>query len=148
MRYTFGTPRQCVTLHICHTSSVRCVTHSSHLVSALRHTFVTPCEGFLLWGAGIPLRETEFVQDYWHNVFEQFLADCAKGLTPNPDLACNRHIKVEPGRPQSEMKPNTNPKRKRPSETKANTNHKRKRTSETKPKRKQASEMKANVNPK
>eukprot|EP00242_Pyramimonas_sp_CCMP2087_P010551 CAMPEP_0198221292 /NCGR_PEP_ID=MMETSP1445-20131203/83053_1 /TAXON_ID=36898 /ORGANISM="Pyramimonas sp., Strain CCMP2087" /LENGTH=459 /DNA_ID=CAMNT_0043899381 /DNA_START=127 /DNA_END=1504 /DNA_ORIENTATION=+ len=44
---------------------------------------------------GIPLRETEFVQDYWHKVFEQFLTDCAKGLTPNPDLACNRHIKFD-----------------------------------------------------
>lgn len=44
--------------------------------------------------AGIPLSEVEFVQEYWHNVFERFVADCARGLTPNPDLDCNKHIKV------------------------------------------------------
>jgi hypothetical protein len=29
-------------LQVCHTSSVRCVAHLSHLVSALRYIFVTP----------------------------------------------------------------------------------------------------------
>lgn len=28
-------------------------------------------------------------------MFEEFLAQCARGLTPNPDLACNRHIKFD-----------------------------------------------------
>ncbi|KAK3257297.1 hypothetical protein CYMTET_33610 [Cymbomonas tetramitiformis] len=42
----------------------------------------------------IPLHTVEFVQEYWHQVFTDFVADCARGLTPNPDLACNRHIKV------------------------------------------------------
>jgi hypothetical protein len=46
LRNTFvNTPCQCVALHICHTSSVRCVILlSSHLVSALRYTFVTPLQ--------------------------------------------------------------------------------------------------------
>lgn len=32
---------------------------------------------------------------YWTDVFEQFVAECARGLTPNPDLPCNRHIKFD-----------------------------------------------------
>lgn len=28
-------------------------------------------------------------------VFSEFLAQCGRGLTPNPDLACNRHIKFD-----------------------------------------------------
>ncbi len=28
-------------------------------------------------------------------VFEGFLEQCSRGLTPNPDLACNRHIKFD-----------------------------------------------------
>jgi hypothetical protein len=39
---TFVTPLQCGALHIFHASSVCCVTHLSHLVSALNYTFLTP----------------------------------------------------------------------------------------------------------
>ena len=43
---------------------------------------------------GIPLTEVDFVKEYWHSVFEPFLRDFdGGGATPNPDLACNRHIK-------------------------------------------------------
>ena len=42
---------------------------------------------------GIPLQEADFVSQYWNEVFSGFIADCERGLTPNPDLACNRHIK-------------------------------------------------------
>ena len=28
-------------------------------------------------------------------VFTEFIAQCGRGLTPNPDLACNRHIKFD-----------------------------------------------------
>lgn len=43
---------------------------------------------------GIPLTEVDFVREYWHAVFEPFLRDFDGGsATPNPDLACNRHIK-------------------------------------------------------
>jgi tRNA U34 2-thiouridine synthase MnmA/TrmU len=38
--------------------------------------------------------EVDFVREYWHAVFEPFLRDFdGGGSTPNPDLACNRHIK-------------------------------------------------------
>jgi tRNA (5-methylaminomethyl-2-thiouridylate)-methyltransferase len=42
---------------------------------------------------GLPLQEVDFVREYWHAVFQPFLASAAAGGTPNPDLACNRHIK-------------------------------------------------------
>ncbi|CAL5219600.1 g1464 [Coccomyxa viridis] len=42
---------------------------------------------------GIPLHEVNFVRQYWTQVFSDFLAQCEAGVTPNPDLACNRHIK-------------------------------------------------------
>ena len=32
--------------------------------------------------AGIELHEVEFVREYWHDVFESFVEDCAAGLTP------------------------------------------------------------------
>ena len=41
----------------------------------------------------IPLHEADFVSQYWNDVFTNFLSECGRGLTPNPDLACNRHIK-------------------------------------------------------
>ncbi|XP_014670864.1 PREDICTED: mitochondrial tRNA-specific 2-thiouridylase 1-like [Priapulus caudatus] len=42
---------------------------------------------------GIPLKEMNFVKDYWQEVFSEFLSDYENGLTPNPDILCNRHIK-------------------------------------------------------
>lgn len=42
---------------------------------------------------GIELRETSFVKEYWHHVFAQLLDDYRRGLTPNPDVLCNRHVK-------------------------------------------------------
>ena len=44
---------------------------------------------------GIELVEMNFVAEYWAEVFQRFLAECQAGLTPNPDLACNRHIKFK-----------------------------------------------------
>ena len=42
----------------------------------------------------VELKEVDFVRQYWHAVFEPFLRDFERGnATPNPDLACNRHIK-------------------------------------------------------
>lgn len=41
----------------------------------------------------IPLHEADFVSQYWNHVFSHFLSECSRGLTPNPDLACNRYIK-------------------------------------------------------
>jgi tRNA-specific 2-thiouridylase len=35
----------------------------------------------------------DFVKEYWTRVFMQTLDDYANGITPNPDIACNREIK-------------------------------------------------------
>lgn len=43
----------------------------------------------------IPCYAINFVQDYWNQVFVQFLEDFKKGLTPNPDILCNREIKFK-----------------------------------------------------
>ncbi|CAM6127299.1 unnamed protein product [Calypogeia fissa] len=44
---------------------------------------------------GIKLYEVDYQRRYWMDVFESFTRDCAVGLTPNPDLACNQHIKFD-----------------------------------------------------
>lgn len=43
----------------------------------------------------IPLHAVNFAQEYRERVFQRFLADCAAGLTPNPDVLCNREIKFD-----------------------------------------------------
>ncbi len=41
----------------------------------------------------IPLRAVSFSEAYWDQVFEAFLAGLGEGITPNPDVLCNREIK-------------------------------------------------------
>ncbi|PRP88237.1 (5-methylaminomethyl-2-thiouridylate)-methyltran sferase [Planoprotostelium fungivorum] len=41
----------------------------------------------------IPLHRVEYVKEYWNQVFQQFIEDLRKGITPNPDVNCNREIK-------------------------------------------------------
>lgn len=41
----------------------------------------------------IPLRTVNFATEYWDRVFEDFLAGLREGVTPNPDVLCNREIK-------------------------------------------------------
>lgn len=41
----------------------------------------------------IPFRTVDFVKSYWHNVFSPMLQEYQDGLTPNPDIMCNRLIK-------------------------------------------------------
>lgn len=44
---------------------------------------------------GIEVRRVEAVKEYWNRVFEPALGAWAKGHTPNPDVACNVHIKFD-----------------------------------------------------
>nr|VFK28803.1 MAG: tRNA (5-methylaminomethyl-2-thiouridylate)-methyltransferase [Candidatus Kentron sp. MB]VFK36000.1 MAG: tRNA (5-methylaminomethyl-2-thiouridylate)-methyltransferase [Candidatus Kentron sp. MB]VFK77602.1 MAG: tRNA (5-methylaminomethyl-2-thiouridylate)-methyltransferase [Candidatus Kentron sp. MB] len=41
----------------------------------------------------IPLHTVNFSTEYWDQVFGRFLAEFARGLTPNPDILCNQKIK-------------------------------------------------------
>jgi tRNA-uridine 2-sulfurtransferase len=43
----------------------------------------------------IPYYSVDFVEEYRERVFQTFLDDYAKGLTPNPDILCNREIKFD-----------------------------------------------------
>lgn len=43
----------------------------------------------------LPLREFDFIKEYWNDVFVNFLEEYQAGFTPNPDLLCNRHIKFD-----------------------------------------------------
>lgn len=43
----------------------------------------------------IPLYAANFASAYRERVFARFLADYAAGLTPNPDVLCNREIKFD-----------------------------------------------------
>jgi len=41
----------------------------------------------------IPIHRVSFAAEYRERVFRHFLADYAAGLTPNPDILCNREVK-------------------------------------------------------
>ena len=43
----------------------------------------------------IPLHKANFSDDYWNNVFKEFLSEHKAGRTPNPDILCNREIKFK-----------------------------------------------------
>ncbi len=42
---------------------------------------------------GIKLHQVNFAREYRNEVFADFLSELRAGRTPNPDVACNRHIK-------------------------------------------------------
>src|ERR1700683_4318607 len=42
---------------------------------------------------GIPFTEKDLSHEYKKEVIEKMLADYASGITPNPDVMCNRSIK-------------------------------------------------------
>ncbi|CAG8665109.1 11547_t:CDS:2, partial [Diversispora eburnea] len=41
----------------------------------------------------IPCRQFDFTKEYCVNVFVKMIEDYESGLTPNPDIVCNREIK-------------------------------------------------------
>lgn len=43
----------------------------------------------------IPFYTINFAEEYRSRVFSSFLADLERGLTPNPDILCNREIKFD-----------------------------------------------------
>ena len=43
----------------------------------------------------IPLNTVDLSQAYWDGVFADFLAEYARGRTPNPDVLCNREVKFK-----------------------------------------------------
>jgi tRNA-specific 2-thiouridylase len=43
----------------------------------------------------IPALQVNFVKPYWNRVFQPALDDYSQGLTPNPDVLCNREIKFD-----------------------------------------------------
>lgn len=42
---------------------------------------------------GIPLMRHDFIDAYWDEVFTAFIEAYKKGVTPNPDVFCNRFVK-------------------------------------------------------
>jgi len=44
---------------------------------------------------GIQRQRINFVHEYWTEVFETMLAEFKRGVTPNPDIVCNREIKFK-----------------------------------------------------
>jgi tRNA-specific 2-thiouridylase len=43
----------------------------------------------------IPCTRIEFIKDYWINVFQQVIDGYSKGITPNPDVLCNKFVKFD-----------------------------------------------------
>lgn len=43
----------------------------------------------------IPYDKIDFIKDYWKDVFEYTLEQYKLGLTPNPDILCNKYIKFD-----------------------------------------------------
>ena len=44
---------------------------------------------------GIPFYTVNFTKEYFEEVFEHFLQELKEGLTPNPDILCNREVKFK-----------------------------------------------------
>lgn len=58
---------------------------------------------------GIPCERVNFEKQYWTEVFAPMIEMYRQGLTPNPDVGCNRHIKFGELIKHLESKNKTNP---------------------------------------
>ena len=45
---------------------------------------------------GIPLLRTDYIKEYWDNVFTYLIKEYEAGRTPNPDIFCNKYVKFGP----------------------------------------------------
>ncbi|CAG4945469.1 unnamed protein product [Parnassius apollo] len=50
---------------------------------------------FVCHKLSIPLHKVHFIKEYWNEVFTVLLNEYETGLTPNPDILCNRYIKFD-----------------------------------------------------
>ena len=44
---------------------------------------------------GLKLLRSDYIEEYWDNVFKNFIDEYKKGRTPNPDILCNKYIKFD-----------------------------------------------------
>lgn len=44
---------------------------------------------------GLKLLRSYYIEEYWDNVFKNFIDEYQKGRTPNPDILCNKYIKFD-----------------------------------------------------
>ena len=44
---------------------------------------------------GLELLRSDYIEEYWNYVFQNFIDEYKKGRTPNPDILCNKYIKFD-----------------------------------------------------
>ena len=44
---------------------------------------------------GLKLLRSDYIEEYWNSVFQNFIEEYEKGRTPNPDILCNKYIKFD-----------------------------------------------------
>jgi len=44
---------------------------------------------------GLELLRSDYIEEYWNEVFKYFIDEYQKGRTPNPDILCNKYIKFD-----------------------------------------------------
>ena len=42
---------------------------------------------------GLEMLRVDYIQEYWNDVFQNFITEYKSGRTPNPDILCNKYIK-------------------------------------------------------
>ena len=44
---------------------------------------------------GLTLLRSDYIEEYWNEVFSNFIQEYERGRTPNPDILCNKYIKFD-----------------------------------------------------